>query len=100
MNKWNSKSLENCQPIKIMKKTLMMLLTLSVVILGAGCYYDKEEVLYPGSSECQLTARFSANVFPLIQTKCAISPDCHASGSTNTAGPLTNYTQIHNLSAV
>ena len=83
-----------------MFRTITTLLTLFALISLQSCYYDKEEVLYPGSSNCQLNAKFSANVNPIIQSKCAISPDCHASGSTNTAGPLTNFTQIHNLSAV
>ena len=80
-----------------MKKSTITLVTLSVLICFASCYYDKEELLYPGSSNCQLNAKFAANVNPIIQSKCAISPDCHASGSTNYAGPLINYNQIHNL---
>ena len=83
-----------------MKRTTITLLILLAFSGLGGCYYDKEELLYPGSTDCQLNAKFAANVNPIIQSKCAISPDCHASGSTNTAGPLTNYTQIHNLSAV
>ena len=83
-----------------MKKTVVVVFTLAVLFGLGGCYYDKEEVLYPGTSECQLNARFGANVFPIIQSKCATSPDCHASGSTNSAGPLTSYPLIHNLAAV
>ena len=83
-----------------MKKTTLALITLSALLCLGSCYYDKEEVLYPGSSDCQLNSKFASNVNPIIQSKCATTPDCHASGSTNTAGPLTNYTQIHNLAAV
>jgi len=83
-----------------MKKTTIVLVIISALFGLAGCYYDKEEVLYPGTSECQLNAKFSANVFPIIQSKCATSPDCHASGSTNAAGPLTSYSLIHNLAPV
>ena len=83
-----------------MKKTIITLITLSALFCLGSCYYDKEEVLYPASSECQLNAKFASYVNPIIQSKCATTPDCHASGSTNTAGPLTNYTQIHNLAAV
>jgi hypothetical protein len=39
---------------------------------------------------------FNADVLPLVQTKCAINSDCHASGSTNSGGAFTNYTQISN----
>jgi hypothetical protein len=83
-----------------MKKATIILFTLTALFGVAGCYYDKEEVLYPGSSDCQLNSKFSADVFPIIQNKCATSPDCHASGSTNAAGPLTSYTLIHNLAPV
>jgi hypothetical protein len=83
-----------------MKKITIGIIIFSALFSVAGCYYDKEEVLYPGNSECQLNAKFSANVFPIIETKCATTPDCHASGSTNAAGPLTNYTLIHNLAPV
>jgi hypothetical protein len=80
-----------------MKKSTIILLTLSAFICLASCYYDKEELLYPGGSDCQLNAKFAANVNPIIQTKCAMAPECHGSGSTNYAGPLTNYNLIHNL---
>ena len=79
-----------------MKKSTITLLTLLALISFASCYYDKEELLYP-SSNCEQNAKFAANVNPIIQSKCAMSPDCHASGSTNYAGPLTNYNLIHNL---
>ena len=36
---------------------------------------------------------FAANVSPIIQSNCAIS-NCHAAGSTNGPGALTNYNQI------
>ena len=36
---------------------------------------------------------FSADVNPIIQSFCNVA-SCHASGSTNGPGPLTNYTQV------
>ena len=36
---------------------------------------------------------FAANVSPIIQNNCAIA-GCHATGSSNGPGALTNYTQI------
>jgi hypothetical protein len=38
---------------------------------------------------------YAVNVDPLIQSYCN-QPGCHASGSTNGPGPLTNYTQVFN----
>lgn len=56
----------------------------SMLVLG-GCYYDKEEILYPGSTtpvDCTtVQSGFAADVQPLIISKCAI-PGCHdASGA-------------------
>src|SRR4030095_16797181 len=41
---------------------------------------------------------FSCGVSPLVQGVCN-TPPCHASGSTNGPGPLTNYTQVFNARA-
>jgi len=41
---------------------------------------------------------FSGDVNPLVQSVCNM-PSCHASGSTNGPGPLTNYTQVFNARA-
>ena len=51
-----------------------------MIILLQGCYLDKEEILYPGSTvvaDCStIPAKFSADVMPIISSKCAI-PGCH-----------------------
>jgi hypothetical protein len=45
---------------------------------------------------CDATVKtFSGDVNPIIQSFCN-QPSCHASGSTNGPGPLTNYTQVFN----
>lgn len=43
-----------------------------------------------------LSFKFAADVQPIITTRCATSPGCHAIGSINSGGPLTNYTQVFN----
>jgi uncharacterized membrane protein len=49
-----------------------------------------------GTVDCSsASAKFSANVLPLILTKCSFNSGCHGSGSTNSGGVLTNYTQIN-----
>ncbi len=59
-----------------------------------GCYYDKEELLYPGTNDCSTTsASFSAHVMPIIQTTCAMA-GCHDATSGNKGGPFINYTQV------
>lgn len=46
--------------------------------------------------DCSGTPKtFSGDANPLIQGVCN-QPSCHASGSTNGPGPLTNYTQVFN----
>jgi hypothetical protein len=72
-----------------------------MIFLISSCYYDKEELLYPGGNNCSATVKkFATEVNPLIQTKCAFASDCHASGSTNSGGPLVNYDQIRNKSGI
>lgn len=46
------------------------------VILLAGCYYDKEENLYPASFQCTpaVDPAFSTHVLPLLEKKCN---NCH-----------------------
>ena len=48
------------------------------VFLANGCYYHKEELLNPPNpSKCStVAAKFNADIFPLITTKCAV-PGCH-----------------------
>jgi len=51
-----------------------------LLFIFGSCYYDKEELLYPGSVtavDCStVTAKFATDVQPIISTKCAIS-GCH-----------------------
>jgi uncharacterized membrane protein len=53
---------------------------IGLLALLAGCYYDKEELLYPGSNtavDCNtISAKFSADVAPIISSQCATS-GCH-----------------------
>ena len=50
-----------------------------------------------GGVNCSnVSASFSANVNPIIQTTCATDATCHGSGSANGPGPLLTYTQISN----
>ena len=68
---------------------------LALIPFLSGCYYDKAELLYPETVDCStLNARFSAQIAPLVETRCAI-PGCHDASSGNKGGPFTNYTQIH-----
>ncbi|MEO8067113.1 MAG: hypothetical protein ABI599_05425 [Flavobacteriales bacterium] len=54
----------------------------SLLLLG-GCYYDSEEVLYPGSFCDTANVTYSGTVQSLIQTNCAVS-GCHVPGGQGT----------------
>lgn len=77
-----------------MKKKIILAGLVAATVFSTGCYYDKEELLYPGGTNCQGAANKFSNVHPIIQSKCANTPSCHAAGSTNAGGPLTNFDQI------
>jgi uncharacterized membrane protein len=69
---------------------------LLVIFIVSGCYYDKEEELYPGSGTVSCTgvaAKFTTNVKPLMQRKCATS-GCHNAASSAGGVVLETYTQI------
>ncbi|OSZ79092.1 hypothetical protein CAP35_12825 [Chitinophagaceae bacterium IBVUCB1] len=72
-----------------MKK--LMILFFGVMALS-GCYYDKENELYPsptGGGCDTTTSTFSSNVLPVMQQKCATS-GCHAT-TLPTGYNLSNY---------
>ena len=72
-----------------MKLRTVVFLIMSVCIGILGCEYSKSDVL----PDCAtVPSRFAANVFPLIQEKCATA--CHNTLTTNAGGPFTNYSQI------
>lgn len=69
--------------------------------LMIGCSKDQgREGNNPGTppaNNCDgVNAKFAADLLPLLQTSCATSSGCHADGSINGPGPLTNFNQIKN----
>jgi hypothetical protein len=53
----------------------------------------------PQPSSCStVSAKFSADVNPIIQNSCAIG-GCHGSGSNNGPGPLLTFDQIKNAAS-
>ncbi len=72
-----------------MKKLLILFLG---VVAFSGCYYDKEDQLYPkppGNICDTTTAAFTKDVLPVMQQKCATS-GCHAT-TAPTGYNLSNY---------
>lgn len=70
------------------------LICLSFAVI-ASCSKDNDD--NGGNSlDCSTVAKsFSADVNPLIQASCNVA-GCHATGSTNGPGAITNYTQVFN----
>ncbi len=78
-----------------MKRFILVVLTVSIFI--AAC---SKSATNSGVGTCtDILRSFSADVNPIIQTYCN-QPSCHASGSVNGPGPLTNYTQVYNARSV
>jgi len=78
------------------KRKRQLFFAVLITISVTGCYYDKEALLYPGSSEpvnCSTTpASFNADILPLITSKCAL-PGCH--DATSSGGyTFQHYDQI------
>jgi hypothetical protein len=77
-----------------MKKLLSLTASIALmVVLVNACKKDSENE--PTVDCSTITTTFSGTVSPLMKTSCAKS-NCHAAGSTNGPGALTNYTQIFN----
>ncbi|HEY0677978.1 MAG TPA: hypothetical protein VGD17_06820 [Chitinophagaceae bacterium] len=53
----------------------------------------------PDTTCNNVDSRFSARVLPIIQSSCATSTGCHATGSINGPGALTSFAQISNASS-
>ncbi|HEY0678847.1 MAG TPA: hypothetical protein VGD17_11210 [Chitinophagaceae bacterium] len=70
-----------------------------ILILFTGCYYDKEELLYPESiTNCTaVNARFT-DVKPIILSKCATS-GCHNAQGKAGGIMLETYDQVKAVSA-
>ena len=67
-----------------MKNILFVSFALGFVVLFTSCYYDKEELLYPGGSTCDTvsTITYTKSVVPILSQSCY---SCH-SGSSPSGG--------------
>jgi uncharacterized membrane protein len=81
--------------MKIVSRGLIWVL----MLMFAGCYYDKDELLNPQSNiDCNAVSANYADVAPIISQKCARA-GCHdaitAAGSTT----LETYDQVKSMSS-
>lgn len=83
---------------------LTVISVLACAVLGAGlsgCYYDKENILYPNTKtfDCSVvSAKFTADVLPLIQKSCATS-GCHTAADAAGGTVLVTYADISGKAA-
>lgn len=79
------------------KYRLVLTLFVMIALMAVnGCYYDKEDELYPNGpgSNCDTTqVTYAATIQPLIANRCAI-PGCHVSGAQSPN--LSTYTGLVN----
>lgn len=79
-----------------MKKCLAVIF--GCIFIFSACSKSKTDD-HTGMACTDVLISFSAQVNPIIQTYCN-QASCHASGSVNGPGPLTNYTQVFNARTV
>jgi hypothetical protein len=71
---------------KNMKKIFSLILISICSLAFSGCYYDKDEQLYPNdpshakTADCEAQLTYSSGIQTLISENCAYS-GCHVSGS-------------------
>ena len=81
------------------KWIVTVLLTFLLFIWSCSKEGEDENPGNNNSIDCSGAPKtFSGDVNPLVQSVCN-TPACHASGSTNGPGALTNYTQVFNARA-
>jgi hypothetical protein len=74
-------------------KRIATIVAISVLTTAAGCYYDDEETLYPGSADCGTVtqANFSSDIMPLLNAKCN---NCHSGQSPSGGIRLDTYSEV------
>ncbi len=76
-----------------MKRTSILILFFSAGL--SSCYYDNEEMLYPGEFSCYSTeVSFALDIKPLVDAKCATA-GCHVGGTGRVK--LTSYASIKSI---
>ncbi len=82
------------------KKTRFVLFLGMTFFVFNSCYYDKEQLLYPGSFNCNgVASSYATDVSPLILSSCGQGSGCHGAGSARGPGPLVTYTELKNAAS-
>ncbi|MBX2973521.1 MAG: cytochrome c [Flavobacteriales bacterium] len=78
-----------------MRRTILISSALGLLMLG-GCYYDKEELLYPGQcdpGDATAPGYWASNIEPIITARCA---NCHYPGGL-APGDLRQYATVRTM---
>lgn len=74
-----------------MKKTVLILICKVSII--TGCYYDKDELINPGTGNCDTAGvTYSGTVVSLLQASGCLS--CHSGGAPSGNISLASYTGV------
>lgn len=72
--------------------SLLMVVMFVMAVTSTGCYYDKEEVLYPDTVCDTANITYSSSVVPILVSNCTV---CHG-GNTPSAGiKLDTYADVN-----
>jgi hypothetical protein len=75
---------------RIINRFGLSLLVVGTILTTGGCYYDVEEVLYPGGCNPQ-DVSYSGTIVPILQRECY---GCHGMLTQNGGINLQGYTQV------
>jgi mono/diheme cytochrome c family protein len=75
------------KPLSIMAITLVAVL----LVTATGCYYDKEEVLYPSTACDTAAVTYSMSVVPVLSANCI---SCHGGSTPSAAIRLDTYAGV------
>jgi hypothetical protein len=84
---------------KTMAALILLITGFAVACTRESLNGDNGITNQPGNTCEGINAQFAADVFPIIQTKCATGSGCHGAGSNNGPGALTGFTQVKNAAA-
>jgi uncharacterized membrane protein len=77
-------------------KKFFFAVTLAFLMVLAACTYDKEELVAPSDTTCtSMPAKYSTDIQPIMQSKCAIS-NCHNAATAAGGHILETYAQVKN----
>jgi uncharacterized membrane protein len=84
-------------------KTIAISFLIAIIFIVVACTKDNNGGGGRGNNNftpnCTgVTVSFSSQVLPIVQSSCAKS-GCHATGSTNGPGQLTNYNEVNSAKA-